>query len=191
MSEGGKRSAQQSSGPVSPKKYILTRARSLPISACYINRNWKDSHMAEMIIVRKHKNANVTAGFYLVDLLAHGVKDTHFVFNEPEPVFNENVKGTFPEGYLEKTSYALAHNIIYGAVEFAADHGYKAHKDFSLTRHILEDDTDEIELIDIEFGIKGQPSFLRKAGPDDQAPFDETGQDDLPVFYSYSDEDWK
>ncbi|MFQ5752622.1 MAG: hypothetical protein ACE5HI_11550, partial [bacterium] len=66
--------------PLSPKQYIKTQARQLPIHECLITYDWEDSGMVDVLIARKHKNGKVTCGFYLVDLLCLGVKDTFFVF---------------------------------------------------------------------------------------------------------------
>jgi hypothetical protein len=67
----------------------------------------------------------------------------------------------------EKIDYTLAHNIIYAGVEFADEYGFKPHKDFaSVTRFMLEEDSDEIEMMDIECGENGKPLYVR--GPYDE-----------------------
>jgi hypothetical protein len=64
------------------------------------------------------------------------------------------------QGQFGKVAYPLVHNIIYGANAFAEDCGFKIHRDFELTQYVLEDDTDEIEYIDIEFGKNGEPFLI-------------------------------
>ncbi|MEX2230919.1 MAG: hypothetical protein WD824_02065 [Cyclobacteriaceae bacterium] len=178
--------------PLSPKKYILTRARLLPIYKCLVNKNWKESKMASIIVTRKHSNDNITAGFFLVDMMARGVKDTHYLFNEPKGDFFETIYDQRPEDSLQEIPYPLAHNIIYGSVAFAEEHNFRQHPDFELTEYILEEDTDEIELIDLEFGVDGKPFIL------DAIHYDEDGEKEDPdegerieEFENYSDEDWK
>jgi hypothetical protein len=74
--------------------------------------------------------------------------------------------GDIVENGGELVNYTLAHNIIYAGLEYAADYGFQPHKDFNpVTRHLLEEDTDEIELIDIECGMDGKPTAFR--GPHD------------------------
>jgi len=52
--------------------------------------------------------------------------------------------------------------LIFAANEFAAELGFKPHKDFtSITQYLLEEDTDDIELIEIECGHKGRPLFVK------------------------------
>jgi hypothetical protein len=63
-------------------------------------------------------------------------------------------------------SYILAHNIVYAGLEFAEEYGFKPHKDFtSITRFMLEEDTEDVELIDIECGKDGKPFYV--SGPYD------------------------
>ena len=158
-----KKKSNRSQQPPSPKRYILTRARLLPLHKCLINDDWEESKLASVTVTRKHSHGNVTAGFFLVDMMARGVKDTHYVFNEPEEDFFDDLHDRWPH-HLEEIPYPLAHNIIYGALEFAEDHNFKPHRDFDITSYILEEDTDEIELIDLEFGVDGKP-FIMDAIP--------------------------
>ena len=59
----------------------------------------------------------------------------------------------------------MAHNIIYGAIAYAEDLGFKPEKDWALSQFILEEDTEDIELIEVEFGKDGKPCFIN--GPFD------------------------
>ena len=147
---------------LSPENYIKTRARALPIDKCYINADWEKSGIANIAVQRKHTNGNFTYGVYLVDLFALGTKSTFWNFNCPKSISEE-----FNNGPIHIIiDYALAHNIIYGANEYAEDHGFKIHKDFkAITQYILEPDDERIPLIDVEFGKDGKPlviqSFMR------------------------------
>jgi len=152
----------------SPENYIRTRARSLAIFECRVNDDWKDNGIANVIVARKHTNGNVTVAIYLVDLYCLGVKDTMYMFNIDENKYREKLHN-FPGGnVLSEIDYTLAHNIVFAAIEFAGDYGFSPHKTFtSLTKYILEEDTDEIELIEIECGLDGKPSFFE--GPNDNS----------------------
>jgi hypothetical protein len=153
---------QLKSNPLTPEKYIKTQARSLPIAECMISEEWQDTGMCNVIIARKHKTGNYTVGIYLVDLYCLGLKDTDYDFNiDPEDY--EYLKEH--SGVLEDCEYVLAHNIIYGAIEFADDFGFQPHKDFAITQFILEEDDENVELMDIEFGFEGQPFYVQ--GPND------------------------
>lgn len=146
---------------LSPENYIKTKARTLPIDACYINSDWKENGLANVFVVRKHTNGNFTFGVYLVDLFALGTKDTFFNFNQPPDVLNNLLF----RANIVKTDYNLVHNIVFGGNEYALENGFKIHKDFEkLTKYILEIDDDIIPLIDIEFGKEGKPFLIASFG---------------------------
>lgn len=147
---------------LSPENYIRQKAHTLPMHECWINSDWEESKQSSIIIARKHTNGNYTIGIYLVDLFCLGVKDTHFEFNIAEPRYLEIVEKYDGGAELEKVDYLLVHNIILAAVEFADDYGFKPHKNYNaLTRYILEEDTDEIELMEIDCGENNEPVYFR------------------------------
>jgi len=144
---------------LTPENYIKTKARTLPIHACYLNSEWKESGLANILVVRKHTNGNFTLGSYLVDTFALGTKNTFFRFNISEEEYEallEKLKSSIDT----QVDYTLVHNIIYGANAFAEDNNFKIYKDFRITQYILEEDTDDIEFIDIEFGKDGKPFLI-------------------------------
>lgn len=145
----------------SPENYIRERARTLPIHECLINPDWEVHGMASIIVSRKHTNGNLTAGLYLVDLKCLGVKDAQYFFNIYPFEYNNLLERRGETQQLEKVDYTLAHNIIYAGMEFAEDYGFKPHKDFSVAKFILEEDTEDIELIEITCGENGVPFFVR------------------------------
>ncbi len=156
----------QSAFNISPEKYIKTKARSLSVFECIIDNNWKEAGIAQVVVARKHSNGNISAGFYLVDLYCLGVKDSTFIFNNTEVEYNAMLNEYFPRKNRLSISYALAHNIIYAAIEFADSFGFKPEKTFTeVTQYILEEDTDEVEFIDVECGYNGKPLFIK--GPFD------------------------
>src|SRR5688500_818301 len=126
---------------LSPKKYIETKARSLPLYKCLVNKDWEESKMADVIVMRRHNNGHITAGIYLVDLLCLGIKDTFYFFNEPEQELEDRYGQNFYEVFVE-IDYSLAHNIIYAGHDFAMEYDIPPHREFAITKFILEDDTD-------------------------------------------------
>ena len=151
---------------LSPENYIRKKARSLPIHECWITENWEDSGMANIVIARSHTNGNITFCIYLVDLYCLGVKDSIYNFNTPKTEYRSFIEKFSSGMAIELVEYALVHNIIFAAVEFAEDFGFKPCKDFtSLTEFMLEEDNEDIELIEIECGKNGKPLYVQ--GPDD------------------------
>ena len=144
---------------LSPKQYIQTKARSLPIYKCYLNKDWETAKMAQVIVMRRHVNGNITAGVYLVDLLCLGIKDTMFIFNENQAGLDERFGDEF-KTMFEEVDYNLAHNIVYAGHDFALEFEIKPHADFAITKFILEDDNDDIPLVDIEVGEDDKPHLI-------------------------------
>ncbi|MBT2564585.1 hypothetical protein J7E50_01100 [Pedobacter sp. ISL-68] len=144
-----------------PENFIKSRARELELGHCYITEEWEETGIANILVSRKHTNGNFTLGIYLIDLKCLGIKDTMFKFNvtdEELDYFADYVGGN-------EIEYNEVHNIIYGAEAFAKDCGFKAHKDWTITQFILEEDNDRIPLIDVEFGEDGIPAYY--VGPND------------------------
>jgi hypothetical protein len=127
-----------------------------------INTDWKVGGLANIFIARRHASGNVTFCVYLVDTYCLGVKDTFFNCNVPPEVLDDCIgkgRNTFS---MEEISYDLAHNIIFAALEYAGEYGFKPNKHFtSTTQYFLENDSDNIPLIDIQCGTKdGRPLYV-------------------------------
>lgn len=150
-----------------PHNFIIKRARTLPIGTCYINNNWEDSGMATVVLTRPLRNGNLVVCSYVVDIFCLGIKDSVYYVDMSELDFEEGYLGMFKERMeleMEVIEPVLAFNIIYGAVEYADDLGFRPHKSFKITEYML-DDVEKIEFIEIEFGKEGQPFYM--AGPHD------------------------
>ena len=153
---------------LTPKNYLLTgRARKLPIAECWISSDWKVAGICSIVVTRQHTSGNLTFGIYLVDIFCLGLKNSNPVFNKPEYEYEDLLDKIFSTHMYGKTQidYVLAHNIIYGAVAYAEDLGFKPEKDWIFSQMILEEDTEDIELIEVEFGKNGKPYFIN--GPYD------------------------
>lgn len=145
---------------LSPIKYIQEKGRKLPVYECFINNNWELYGVTYVIITRQHKSGNYTLGYYLVDTFCRGVKDTTFRFNIDEFEYEEFKQIIFDNSDPLLVSYEEAHNIIFGAISYAEDCGFKPCPQFNLTQYLLEEDTEEIPLIEYEFGKDGQPCLV-------------------------------
>lgn len=152
------KTAQQ---PLTPKEFIRTKARSLPIYKCWINNNWKEQGMANVIVSRIQSNGNFTFAVYLVDLFCLGIKDTFFNINMEKQMFDNCVRNFDDANQMIEIDYVLAHNIIYASIEYAEDLGFYPHQDFIFTsKYIIEEDTEDFEYIEIECGDNGRPHFV-------------------------------
>lgn len=161
-----KKKKKQPKGNViqSPAKYIKTRCRDLPVKECLINIDWREGDMANILIAREQPSGKLIVGMYLVDLLCLGVKNTFYHYSIDTFEYDDLLESIQMSLESEPCDYTLAHNIIYGAVEFAEELGIKPHKDFSITRYILAEDDESIEYMDLEFGRDGVPVLIIREG---------------------------
>ncbi|MDE6423768.1 MAG: DUF1186 family protein [Muribaculaceae bacterium] len=149
---------------ISPEKYVRERARRFPIVECKINRKWKETGECSIVIVRQRPDGNFIVGMYLVDMYCMGVKDAYVIPNATREDVEHIMKNTPDEDEMTDIPYAEAHNMIYGAIEFAEEAGITPHSDFKLAEYVLEEDTDDIPIIDFEYGHNGK--HLLVIGPD-------------------------
>lgn len=139
---------------LSPQQYLKEKVRNLPIGECSINSNWSACGEAVVIITRMHKQGTYTVGTYLVDTFCRGLISSIYHFNIQEEEYKEIVEHLSDNRVV--VDYAEAHNLIYGAIAFAEEVEIKPDKSFELTKYILEEDTEDIPLIEYEFGKDGK-----------------------------------
>lgn len=107
------------------------------------------------IVTRRHPKGTVTAGVYLIDTFCLGVKDSFYRFSIEDYELEQLIEA-YGGVEIEETDYAVVHNLIYGALEFAEEAGILPCKEFSLTQYILEEDTDAIPLMQFDYGKDGK-----------------------------------
>jgi len=155
-----KKNVKQQQQQISPERYIKTKARSLPIGDCLIRREWKELGLAIIFVPRMHKQGNITFGYYLVDTFCLGVKNCSYKFNCLPDEYEDIISRVYADTGYDVISYEEAHNLIYGAIEYAEDLGFSSHKDFAVAQYILEEDTEDIPLIEYEFGKDDKPFLV-------------------------------
>lgn len=142
--------------PLSPQRYIRENARKLPVVECWATKNLIKDGGGVVAVGRQRKSGNYTLGIYILDTLCRGVLRTFMECNAPEAMYRVMTSRDTNEREMEPISYAEAHNLVYGAVAFAKEAGIEPHPSFELAQYILEEDTDDVPLIEYEFGKKGQ-----------------------------------
>jgi hypothetical protein len=145
------------------KNYIVKNGRKLPIYKCLIS---EQGGLISMLVVRRLPNGNFAFGMYMLDKYCLGLKNTTFKIDlsmENYEDFIDEISYTL--GELQECTYATVHNWVYGGIAYAEDLGFKPNSDFSLTKFFLEEDTEDVELIEFEFGMDGRPHYF--SGPYD------------------------
>ena len=142
---------------LSPYRFMREKARTLPVGKCYIAPpDWQESGMAHIVVTRVRPSGNLVMASFLVDTFCLGVKDAGYHENMTPSDFEEYLNNYRKGMGLEEISYNEAHNIIYGAMAFAEEGGIKPSKEFDPAGYILEEDTDDIPLIEYDFGKNGK-----------------------------------
>jgi hypothetical protein len=166
MSGNKKRKKTTQAAPMTPKRYIMEKGRSLPIINCLIHEQWRNMGMASIFVVRGMPSGNLIIGSYLVDTLCLGLKNTMFMFNLTEKEWTEKQIDLLSGDSFIECSYELAHTIIYGGIDFAEDAGFRPQKDFAITKYLLAEDVGIEPDEDVEFGKDGTHYYV--PGPNDQ-----------------------
>ena len=141
---------------ISPTRYIRERARSFPVGKCYRTPRQDEFGETQVIVTRVRPDGNFIMGAYLVDTFCLGVKDSFWKVNMSPFELNDFLDHIRNNVGLKELSYEEAHNLIYGAIGFAEDAGIEPSKEFDLGQYILEEDTDDVPLIEYEFGKNGK-----------------------------------
>lgn len=154
---------------LSVRRKILT-SRELPICECLINPSWKEDGFATILLSRRQYDGSIVYGVYLVDILCLGLKNTFCDADTPQAMYERKIRSSInPKEELVECSIGLAHHIIYGAIEFAAQFGFAPQEDFELSQYVLEDINSIEPCEDIEFGKDGKPFYV--SGPYDDVEY--------------------
>lgn len=150
-----KKKAQPQVSP-SPARFMREKARKLPLGKCYVNSDWREAGMADVAVTRVRPSGNIVMGLFLVDTFCLGVKAALYRTNMTDYEFDDFLQQYGSRFDIEEISYEEAHNIIYGAISFAEEAGIEPCKDFDTASYILEEDTEDVPLIEYEFGRDGK-----------------------------------
>ncbi len=168
----------------SAEKIAIARAESgelAPVAQCLVNKNCAERLLSDhefesqdigglgmVLVARTTGYKRFVICSYLIDYWCLGLKDTigERKMNDTQysQFLNTAYRG-FPEGYQEIT-LEQAQAIVYGAIAYAAELGFKPHKDFKKTQEHLGNWNGQPQLT---FGNNGKPYYV-------EGPYDNTTQ---------------
>lgn len=157
-----KKSAKGQQTFLSERQYVKEKARTLEIGSCFINEDYEESGLGHIVVTRLHKGGRKTIGVYMVDIFCLGVKDAFFRTRMEEADYEDMLLTTKNRYRMKEIPYEEAHNLIYGAIEFASEAGIDPCPEFSLAKYVLEEDTEAIPLIEYEFGKDGKHFLIAR-----------------------------
>lgn len=192
--------ASKSQRPMSDRRYFQERVSALPHGSCYMTPDIDGMRLA--IITRRMANGKLAFSSFCVDTGCLGVKYATYRYNMSEEELKEYMDRlgvTF-----EEVTYATVHNFILGAVEYAENLGISPDPDYNTAQLIMEEDTDDIELIPFHFGdAEGRPVLMigpdgnerkyiglldRRLGPRGYTVIDSSGDADVENMVDISEE---
>jgi hypothetical protein len=148
--------------------FYLKNAREYPIWDCWVYADWEKSGISPVIVARKQSEDRVIFGVCLVDWWCLGIKDAFANADVSRSSFERNLP-TMCSNAPQACSVEFAHELIYGAMEFAARYGFQPHKDF--TRQMVDQVLDPPDMHprthNLQFGKDGKPFYA--SGPYDDA----------------------
>lgn len=155
MAKKKSKGKQQKQTFLSPERFIKERMRSVEIGDCYVDDDIFKVGCGNVLVSRKHTGGNISFGVFLVDTWCLGVKKSSYRLRVDEDEFDGIVEKCMNSG-MRKASYDEVHNIVYGAIAYAEEAGIQPCKEFSLGQYFLEEDTEDVPLIEYEFGKDGK-----------------------------------
>jgi len=144
---------------------MIRQAAKYPIEGCWIHKGWDEIGEGAIVIVRRSPNGRLIVGVYLIDRYCLGLKDTFCKIDMSPAPLGEFLEDIYSWGESLRISPALAHEIIYGGIEYAAQFGFRPHPDFQLSRHLLDPQDMHPRSGEVTFGYHGKPLYI--SGPHD------------------------
>jgi hypothetical protein len=142
----------------------LEQARDFPILGCWVMEGWQARGITPVIVARLQADNRIMYGAFMVDLFCLGVKNALWETDVSRNRFERDLPRMCSDA-PELCEAALAHAIIYGAVDYARQYGFEPHRDFAKASLVLDPPDTHVPTHQVEFGNKGKPLFV--SGPHD------------------------
>lgn len=142
----------------------LKNARQYPIIGCWTIEEWQENGIAPVVIARQQDDGKVLYANYLMDLYCLGVKDVVVDENVPQKRFERSLQKMCMQEPVA-IAVELAHEIVYGALEYAHKYGFEPHPDFTRLHadQVLDPPDAHPRTHNVEFGQDGKPLYI--SGP--------------------------
>ena len=138
----------------------------MPLDGTWVQSGWQDQGIARVVVARSQSSTAVLFAEFIVDYYCTGVRDTSYAANvSPDAFQSEGLPRLYAGTPPVAISEELAHEIIWGAVEYAAALGLRPYNRFGETQRVLEPVDNLPRTGRIQFGYQGRP--LYRPRPDD------------------------
>jgi hypothetical protein len=139
----------------------LQNAREYPLYGCWIMKDWQDTGITPVIIARSQDKDHIMFGVYMVDYYCLGIKDAYTRIDYSRNRFKRELP-RFCVNAPVSCSVELAHEMIYGALEYAKKLGLEPHLDFYKQKAdmMLDPPDSHPRENNISFGKDGKPLYI-------------------------------
>jgi len=163
--------AQRQGFGLGSEEAIIRRSRDFPLLECLISADWQEensSGLVQIIVARQQPDGNICYGVYLVDQYCLGLKNTFAGAGASRTRYENDVRSKISaRTAMVECPQELAHQMIYAAIEYAAQFGFEPEKDFASSQYVLAPRGTLEEPYHLAFGKNGKPFFV--AGPHDNS----------------------
>ncbi len=145
---------------------VLDHARDDPFYGCWIMKGWQDDGLTPVVVARTQEDGRILFGVYLVDYWCLGIKDAYTRVDYTPARFQRDLPKMCVNAPIP-CSVELAHELIYGALEYAKPLGFEPHPDFYRQKadQILDPPDAHPRTNGVTFGKDGMPFYV--SGPND------------------------
>ena len=167
-SQRKKKLARRANQETSPEKssLVIQHAREFALLGSWVQQDWQQHGIVSLTVARIQPDQSIVFGRFLVDTFCLGLKDTFFGENIEPTQFHNDILPRLYQGLPPvNISNVLAHEIIYGSIEFSEMLGFRPHRLFNRTKHLLESSDTYKPFRVMKFGYQGVPTYI--ANPDD------------------------
>lgn len=152
---------------LSAQKYFKTRLKNLPYHECYINTEYKEKGLSQVLISKKQASGKYAYIIFLLDVYCLGLKNCIYNFNLDDFEYKQMKDKLFSSEEFMPFDIVAAHNLIYGTIDAAQEIGFAPHKEFAIAGHILDEELIDDGIDVVEFGKNGKPLYI-------SGPYDDT-----------------
>ena len=140
---------------------VLRRAREFPFAGLWVQPGWQQYGTASLVVARTQPTDEIVFARFLVDTFCLGVKHTFYGVNIDAARFNSEILPRLFQGEPPTSlTVEVAHEIVYGAIEYAEGIGFRPHRSFRQTQLVLDPPDAHQRGGAIEFGFRGRPAYL-------------------------------